>query len=140
MRIIRLPDAALARPETFRERLALMCRRRWRRHRNALGTWPWWILRKGSSAIDGAPIRSQRKVSPVIRCKASGRTYRPSHPHGCDDVAALAAAISGKACFYFREIERVKRPWWKGGSFWRDTGKIWEPESGEFDLERAVDD
>lgn len=60
--------------------------------------------------------------------------FRPSYPDDWTDGDALAAVIAGKASFYFRGVRWEPRRWWQLSGQWVDTGEIWEPESGEFDV------
>lgn len=50
MKVVRIPEAgaALAHPETLRERIALVLRRGWRRNRGVLSAWSWWMHRRPS--------------------------------------------------------------------------------------------
>lgn len=92
-------------------------------------------MRVDQTASDGAPIATHRRLKKVVRSKATGQLYRASYPHGWGDGDAIAAAFSQESPrFYFREVERIRRPWWRGGDIWRDTGEIWQPERGTFDV------
>lgn len=79
------------------------------------------------------PKRKRFRIEKVARCKKTGRLYRPSFPDDYDQGKAFAEAWLGTGGFYFRRIERIRRTW-PLRDYWRDTGEVWEPVSGEFDL------
>ncbi len=70
----------------------------------------------------------------LTRRKTDGQLFRPSFAEGYTLGCALVGMLSSvRLRFYFRSIEWLPRRWWFGGQ-WVDTGEIWEPESGEFDV------
>lgn len=73
---------------------------------------------------------------PDIKDPKTGKMYRASCPDAYTRGDALAEMFSGAADeFYFREMKETPRPWWKGGgTVWADTGAIWQPLSGEFEV------
>ena len=73
----------------------------------------------------------------LCRRKTDGAMYRPSYLDGYDRADAVADCLrSGPLRFYFRRVEFRPGRWLpfpcKGR--WIDTGEVWEPESGEFDV------
>lgn len=72
----------------------------------------------------------------LCRRKTDGAIFRPSHPGDYCHGQAMADAILGRLRFYFRGVRWQPRRWWQIRGRWIDTGEIWEPESGEFDVIR----
>ena len=89
---------------------------------------------KNYQPSDGLPIAKTKSLDTVIRDPKTGAFFRASFRRGYDASAAMVDTISGNARFYFRRVHRLKRPWWRGGDTWEDTGEIWCPESGEFEV------
>ena len=70
----------------------------------------------------------------LCKRKADGAMFRPSFPDDYDAGKAMADMFTGKSSFYFRGIKWEPRRWWQFRGRWIDTGEIWQPESGEFDV------
>ena len=70
----------------------------------------------------------------LCRRKADGAMFRASFPDDYDAGKALADCFSGVTKFYFRGVIWKPRRWWQFKGHWLDTGEIWEPESGEFEV------
>jgi len=73
-------------------------------------------------------------VMDLCRSKATGKMFRPSYPDDWDDADAIAACIIGRIEFYFCGVSWQPRKWWQFHGRWVDTGEIWKPSSGEFDV------
>lgn len=71
----------------------------------------------------------------LCRRKVDGELFRPSH----DPDNPMGGLFGGKQ-FYFRSVRIVRaapKRWWMWSAplpTVEDTGEIWEPESGEFDV------
>ena len=73
-------------------------------------------------------------IDKLCKRKSDGKMFRPSCPDNYNEGNALADLFSGKDCFYFRGVEWQDRKWFQLRGKWVDTGEIWEPNSGEFDV------
>lgn len=72
----------------------------------------------------------------LCRRKSDGSVWEPSCRDDYTAGDALADAFAGRRTFYFRRVEWRAAPCWKfwtRGS-WEQTGEVWEPESGEFEV------
>lgn len=70
----------------------------------------------------------------LCKRKTDGAMFRPSYPDNYDSGQAVADALAGTTKFYFREVRWVAPRWWQLRGKWVDTGVIWTPSSGEFDV------
>ncbi len=70
----------------------------------------------------------------LCRRKTDGAMFRPSFPDGYDGWQATTSTLNRKEFFYFRMVKWQPRRWWQIRGRWVDTGEIWEPTSGEFDV------
>lgn len=76
-------------------------------------------------------MKKHFNLNSVCKRKTDGVLFRPSYPSNLTRGEVIAACILGKRNFYFRRIKPVKK-WFT--RYFEDTGEIWEPESGEFDI------
>lgn len=72
----------------------------------------------------------------LCRRKSDGAMFRPSCPPDYCEGQAIADAIMGRRLFYFEGIRWQPRRWWQLRGRWVDTGEVWQPESGEFEVIR----
>lgn len=70
----------------------------------------------------------------LCRRKTDGAMFRASTPDDYTFAQSLADMFALKAEFYFRGIVWQPRRWWQLHGRWVDTGEVWEPTSGEFDV------
>ncbi len=70
----------------------------------------------------------------LCKRKSDGAMFRPSYPDGYDGAQAMADTLIGRTTFYFRGVRWQSRKWWQLSGCWVDTGEIWQPKSGEFDV------
>lgn len=70
----------------------------------------------------------------LCRRKTDGAMFRPSYPDDYTGEKSMADAFTGRATFYFRSVRWQPRRWWQLHGQWIDTGEIWQPQSGEFDV------
>ena len=70
----------------------------------------------------------------ICRRNTDGQLFRPSFRDGYNDSQAIVDTLTGRASFYFRAVEWRPYRWWPWCGRWVDTGEIWEPQAGEFDI------
>lgn len=70
----------------------------------------------------------------LCRRKTDGAMFRASHPEGYTEADAVADCLSGQPTFFFRRVQYTPRQWWHLRGRWTDTGEIWKPKSGEFEV------
>ncbi len=71
----------------------------------------------------------------IVRRKSDGAVFRASFPEDPMEFARICGnAFAGRGGFYFRRIRLQPKKWWRFWRRWADTGEIWEPKSGEFDI------
>lgn len=75
----------------------------------------------------------------LCRRKTDGALFRASYPEGYDSGQAIADILLGKRTFYFRGVRWQPRRWWQARGRWIDTGEIWTPASGEFEVIDAAE-
>ena len=78
-----------------------------------------------------------RIVMTIAIRKKDGATFKPSFPRPeeyAEHGGPMDSLFDGSSGFFFRRIER--RGWWIF-KVWRETGEIWKPESGEFDVSKS---
>lgn len=73
----------------------------------------------------------------LCRRKTDGAIFRPSFPDGYTQKDAFTDMMRGQMRFYFQGVRWEPRKWWQMRGRWVDTGEVWEPESGEFDVSDA---
>jgi len=82
---------------------------------------------------DGAKLERQRDLPSIVN-PIDGSRFRASFPVGYGQAAALASMLAKDGdSFYFRRMRHVRRWWWS--DYWIDTGEIWKPKTGEFELD-----
>ena len=70
----------------------------------------------------------------LCKRKSDGTMFRPSTPDNYGEFEAMVDLFKGIHRFYFREVEFRPRKWYQFKGKWVDTGKVWEPSSGEFEV------
>ena len=81
----------------------------------------------------------------IVRRKSDGAVFRASHPEDPETFARICGDAFAGGGFYFRRIRLQPKRWWRWRQrlwpFWRlwpsrwvETGEIWEPKSGEFNV------
>lgn len=70
----------------------------------------------------------------LCKRKTDGAMFRPSYPDGYDEVDSIVDCVRGTISFYLRGVQWKPRRWWQLRGRWIDTGEIWTPQSGEFDV------
>lgn len=73
---------------------------------------------------DGVGFSSNRWLA---RRLTDEQMFEPSYPEWWTDEDSYRAVLEGPS-YYFREIEKLPRRWYRPFRLWRRTGRIWEPD------------